>query len=224
MARPRRAPARGDPPADARRPRRLRGAARQRARPRRVGAHVATPDLQVRGTDGPGSSTTAPTTRGRPACGRRPTREPHVGELAAGVPVLRYDWRCTSASARRNWCSRGRPGDGRRERRALDTAGLLRPPRRRAGKRKCPRPLFPLSCSTAADRDHDKRTEVARTRTRAGATSRGRPGGGAAGLLDVDADHGLAEAARDLGDHVGVVVERRRLDDRLGARRPGCPT
>src|SRR6478735_6761433 len=36
-------------------------------------------------------------------------------------------------------------------------------------------------------------------------------------LVDVDADHGLAEAARHLGDDVRVVVEGRRLDDRLGA-------
>ena len=36
-------------------------------------------------------------------------------------------------------------------------------------------------------------------------------------LVDVDADHGLAEAAGDLGDDVGVVVEGGRLDDRLGA-------
>ena len=36
-------------------------------------------------------------------------------------------------------------------------------------------------------------------------------------LVDVDADHGLAETARDLGDHVGVVEERGGLDDRLGA-------
>src|SRR4051794_2271245 len=35
-------------------------------------------------------------------------------------------------------------------------------------------------------------------------------------LRDVDAHHGLAEAARDLRDDVGVVEERRRLDDRLG--------
>ncbi len=33
-------------------------------------------------------------------------------------------------------------------------------------------------------------------------------------LLDVDADHGFAEAARDLGDDVGVIVERGGLDDR----------
>ena len=37
-------------------------------------------------------------------------------------------------------------------------------------------------------------------------------------LLDVDADHGLAETARHLGDHVRVVVERGGLDDRRGAR------
>ena len=43
-------------------------------------------------------------------------------------------------------------------------------------------------------------------------------------LLDVDADHRLAEPARDLGDHVGVVVERGGLDDGLGALRPGCRT
>ena len=43
-------------------------------------------------------------------------------------------------------------------------------------------------------------------------------------VVDVDADHRLAETAGDLGDHVGVVVERRRLDDRLGPLRPGCRT
>src|SRR4051794_34397725 len=36
-------------------------------------------------------------------------------------------------------------------------------------------------------------------------------------LFDVDADHGLAQAAGDLRDDVGVVVERDRLDDRGGA-------
>ena len=43
-------------------------------------------------------------------------------------------------------------------------------------------------------------------------------------LVDVDAHHGLAEAARDLGDDVGVVEEGGGLDDRLGALRPGCRT
>jgi hypothetical protein len=38
-------------------------------------------------------------------------------------------------------------------------------------------------------------------------------------LVDVDADHGLAEPAGDLGDDVGVVEEGRRLDDRLGPLR-----
>ena len=42
---------------------------------------------------------------------------------------------------------------------------------------------------------------------------------GSRDLVDVDADHGLAEAAGDLGDHVGVVVEGGGLDDRLGALR-----
>ena len=52
-------------------------------------------------------------------------------------------------------------------------------------------------------------------------------------VVDVDADHGLTQAARDLGDHVGVVVERDGLDgsalDGCGARAhrdasddPGC--
>src|SRR5690606_7368134 len=36
-------------------------------------------------------------------------------------------------------------------------------------------------------------------------------------VVHVDADHGLTQAARNLGDHVGVVVERRGLDDRRGA-------
>src|SRR5689334_5508031 len=35
-------------------------------------------------------------------------------------------------------------------------------------------------------------------------------------LGDVDADHRLAQAARDLGDHRGVVEERGGLDDGLG--------
>ena len=52
--------------------------------------------------------------------------------------------------------------------------------------------------------------------TRHGSTSRARPAGAVREVLDVDADHGLAEPARDLRDHVGVVVERGRLDDRLG--------
>ena len=38
-------------------------------------------------------------------------------------------------------------------------------------------------------------------------------------LLHVDADHWLAQPARHLGQHVGVVVERGGLDDRGGALR-----
>ena len=38
-------------------------------------------------------------------------------------------------------------------------------------------------------------------------------------LLDVDADHRLAEAPRHLGQHIGVVVEGGGLDDRRGALR-----
>ena len=53
---------------------------------------------------------------------------------------------------------------------------------------------------------------------RAAVTSRARRSAGRPGsVVDVDADHRLAEAAGDLGDHVGVVVERGRLDDRGGA-------
>ena len=48
-------------------------------------------------------------------------------------------------------------------------------------------------------------------------TSRGRRAGAARDVVDVDADHGLAEAAGDLGDDVGVVVEGGGLDDRGGA-------
>ncbi len=43
-------------------------------------------------------------------------------------------------------------------------------------------------------------------------------------LVDVDADHRLAQPAADLGDDVGVVEERGGLDDRLGALLPGCRT
>src|SRR4029453_18879645 len=38
-------------------------------------------------------------------------------------------------------------------------------------------------------------------------------------VVDVDADHGFTQAAGDLGEHVGVVVERGGLDDRGGALR-----
>jgi hypothetical protein len=36
--------------------------------------------------------------------------------------------------------------------------------------------------------------------------------------IQADSHHGLAKPARHLRDHVGVVVERRRLDDRGGSR------
>ena len=42
-------------------------------------------------------------------------------------------------------------------------------------------------------------------------------------VLHVDADHGLAEPARHLGQHVGIVVERGGLDDRRGPRSAGLP-
>src|SRR3954453_3787257 len=41
-------------------------------------------------------------------------------------------------------------------------------------------------------------------------------------LLHVDADHRLAEAAGDLGDDVGVVVEGGRLDDGRGPQGRGA--
>ena len=42
--------------------------------------------------------------------------------------------------------------------------------------------------------------------------------------VQVDADHGLAQAAGDLGDDVRVVVEGGGLDDRRGALAPGRRT
>src|SRR5664279_2022557 len=91
---------------------------------------------------------------------------------------------------------------------------------------------------TGARRARVSRSPLRSTPWRAGATDRRSPqpaapiAGGSDGpdspaalgqpvrhrdVVDVDADHGLPQPSGDLGDDVGVVVERGRLDDRLGA-------